>query len=239
MSLKQFHNIHHGKRAFIAATGPSLRVEDLELLKDEITLSCNKVYLSFEKTLWRPDFYSVIDRLVAEGSAEKVAKVDSVKIFSSVIKPYIAEDNDIFWLNDLPSPTVDGKRESRFSCDISQGTYGGHTVVYTLMQIAYYIGIKELFLIGLDFNFENSKETGEKTSANEKILVQDKEVNHFHPDYRKPGEKWTVPRLDIMYDAFACARDAFEKDGRKIYNASRFTKLDVFPLVNLDDVLKK
>jgi hypothetical protein len=228
---------YKGKRAFIVATGPSLRIKDLDFLENEITLSCNKVFLAFNETKWRPTIYSIIDRLVAEELANKVNDIEAIKIFSGVCKSYISGD-DISWLKDLPSPIVNNKRKSIFSEDINIGTYGGYSVVYTLMQIAYHLGITDLYLIGLDFSFKKSKETGNITEANEKILSQNDEVNHFHKDYRPNGSTWTEPRLDIQYDAFLCAKEAFEKDGRKIYNASRKTALDIFPLVDFKNLFK-
>ena len=38
-NLLQYHNIHKGKRVFIVATGPSLRFEDLDKIKNEYTIS--------------------------------------------------------------------------------------------------------------------------------------------------------------------------------------------------------
>lgn len=209
------------------------------MLRDEITFSCNKIFLAFDQTAWRPDVYSIIDRLVAEELRDKVDDIDAIKIFSSVAKPFMDGKKDIRWLRDLPSPTQDGKRQSLFSKDISEGTYGGYSVVYTLMQIAYHMGIRELYLMGLDFDFKRSKATGERTAANEEILKQDDETNHFHPDYRQKDACWTEPRLDIMYDAFACAKEAFEADGRSIQNASRFSKLDLFPMIDLDSLFQE
>ena len=41
--LKQYKNKYDGKRCFIVATGPSLTVEDLSLLKNEITFGCQVI----------------------------------------------------------------------------------------------------------------------------------------------------------------------------------------------------
>jgi hypothetical protein len=52
----------------------------------------------------------------------------------------------------------------------------------------------------------------------------------------RPGETWTMPRLDKQLEAFISAKEAFERNGGQVYNASRFTKLEVFPRVSFDDV---
>ena len=65
----------------------------------------------------------------------------------------------------------------------------------------------------------------------EEALKSAGEVNHFHPDYRKPGEAWAVPNMEGQRYSFQSARDRFQAAGRKVINASRVTKLDVFPPV--------
>jgi len=236
MDLKNLHNRHLNQTAFIVATGPSLQISDLEKLKNEITFSCNKIYLAFNSTTWRPSYYSVIDRLVAQNNSGTIKELKLKKIFSSVVKPYFKDSNDITWLNDLASPVVNKQRQFVFSKDAAYGTYGGFTVVYAQLQLAYFMGIKTVYLIGLDFNFEKSMSTGKTTSANEVILKSSGEKNHFHAEYRKNGEEWTMPNLDFQYNAFKEAKIAFEKDNRKILNASRKTMLDIFERVEFDSL---
>ncbi|MDA9981754.1 DUF115 domain-containing protein [Gammaproteobacteria bacterium] len=236
-TLKQFRDHHHNARAFIIGTGPSLSVDDLNKLKNEITFACNKIYLSFNDTDWRPTYYSVIDRLVAENNHEAIAQLPFFKIFSSVVKPYFENASDIIWLNDLRSPTINGARQFVFSKNAHKGTYGGFTVIYTQLQLAYYMGIREVYLLGIDFDFKESSATGAKTSAGESILKNNGEPNHFHSKYRAQGELWTKPRLDYHYQAFSAAKNAFEAANKRIYNASRKTKLDLFQRVDLDTIL--
>ncbi len=235
--LRGLKNIHKGDRAFVIGSGPSLLISDLKKLENEITFACNKIYLSFSEIDWRPTYYSVIDTIVAENNAETINKLKLNKIFSNSVKKYFKYSNDINWLTDIPTPVINGRRNYSFSRNIARGTYGGHTVIYTLLQIAFYMGIREIYLLGLDFCFENSKQTGEKTAAGEILLRNENELNHFHPDYRKAGELWTMPHLDIQYEAFKTAKKAFEEAGGCIYNASRKTELDVFPLVEIESVL--
>ncbi len=54
---------------------------------------------------------------------------------------------------------------------------------------------------------------------------------HFHPDYFGKGYRWHDPRTDRMERAFIRAREAFEADGRKVYNATVGGKLEVYERV--------
>jgi hypothetical protein len=237
IQLAQLRDIHKGQRAFLIGSGPSLQISDLDKIKNEISFACNKIYLAFDDTEWRPSYYSVIDRMVAKNNYETIKNVNSKKIFSETIKPYFPDTDDILWLKDLPSPIINGRRTPSFSKDIVKGVYGGYTVIYTMLQTAFFMGLRSIILLGIDFSFDIPKPTGQKTSAGEILLKNDHEQNHFHPDYRKPGEIWTMPRLDIQYETFKLAKSIFENSGRVILNASRKTKLDVFPLVDFDSIL--
>jgi len=41
-NVKQFHNVHFGKRLFILASGPSLATHDLSRLKHRIAMGLNR-----------------------------------------------------------------------------------------------------------------------------------------------------------------------------------------------------
>jgi len=234
--IESLKDAHKGQRAFIIGMGPSLLVSDIDRLKGEVTFACNKIYLAFDDTKWRPTFYSVIDLLVAQNNHSDICKLKLKKIFTHPLHSLFSDESDIIYVKAVRNPGPANNPRIRFSKDILQSTYGGHTVIYFQMQLAYYMGIREIYLLGVDFSFNIPKITGEKTDHGEDILVHSGEINHFHPDYRKPGEKWSMPNLVYQYKAFQCAKKVFESDGGFIANASRSTKLDVFPLVNFDQI---
>lgn len=235
--IAQLHGRHELRRAFILGMGPSLAVEDLDKLKDEITFACNKIYLCFDETDWRPTYYSVIDILVAENNRYEINRLDLTKIYTEGIKEVFSKDKGAIWVSEL-APLLDkeGQRYFRVSEDLQYGVYGGFTVIFFQIQLALYMGIREIYLLGLDFSFDLGTRTGE-TSKSGEVLVSDGEVNHFHKDYRKKGETWTVPQLDMQKMAFQAAQDYADANGIRIFNASRITKLEVFERVDLDEVL--
>ena len=227
--LQALRGRHRGRRGVVIGNGPSLRVEDLARLEGEITFASNKIFLAFDQVAWRPTFYSVSDILVAKNNREAINGLDLFKVFGDSVAPEFPAQNDIIWLRER-SPSV-----QQFSEDCSECVYGGFSVVYYQLQLAFHLGIREVYLIGVDFNFEVPKPSGEICGHGE-VIVSEGERNHFHKDYRKPGETWTMPRLDKQLEAFTCTKEAFERNGGRVYNASRFTKLEVFPRVSFDDI---
>ena len=73
--LSALKNCYMGRRAFIIGNGPSLRNTDIQKLKGEITIGSNSIFLLFEDTGFRPTFYTVEDRLVAEDRAPTINKL--------------------------------------------------------------------------------------------------------------------------------------------------------------------
>lgn len=234
--IKTLKDIHRGQRAFIIGMGPSLLISDIDRLKEEVTFACNKIYLAFSDTKWRPTYYSVIDFLVAQNNRSDICELKLKKIFTHTLHPLFLDQSDILYVRAVRNPGSVENPRIKFSRNILDATYGGYTVIYFQMQLAYYMGIREIYLLGVDFSFNIPKTNGEKTVYGEDVLVHSGEVNHFHPEYRKPGEKWSVPNLNYQYKAFQCAKKVFESEGGFIGNASRNTKLDVFPLVDFDKI---
>ena len=121
--------------------------------------------------------------------------------------------------------------QPQFGTNALDTIYWGSTIVYTCIQLAWYMGIREIYLIGIDFNF---KVPSKVDPTNKAVLISQGEVNHFHPDYRRPGERWYQPNLHHQQQSFLAAREAVTSMGGQIYNATRGGKLDIFQRVDFD-----
>jgi hypothetical protein len=280
--LLALKDIHRGKRIFIVGNGPSLTVDDLNKLKDEITFASNRITLIFDQTDWRPTYYTLCDGVVARENTEMVRALKMPKIMSDFVRQFCYEDPTAMFLNCpsskeeqrgilgedqiyrlppdpeggvvVPPPPRGFKAKVQpiepvtvetAKADISgpmgwnllRGARAGHSVVNLGLKLAYWMGVREVYVIGMDHNFVvPEKTTGEVIGSNE-VLVSEGERNHFHPDYRKTGEEWTMPKLDVMAEEFQYARLVYEADGGTVKNASRFSKLEVWDRVNLDSIL--
>jgi hypothetical protein len=120
----------------------------------------------------------------------------------------------------------------QFSTDITRGIWGGATVTFVALQIAFYMGFREVILLGVDHQY-SSMGTPHST-----VTAQGSDRDHFHPKYFSDGFRWQLPDLATSEIAYAKAKAKFEIDGRTILDATRGGKLDVFPKVVLESLFK-
>ena len=92
------------------------------------------------------------------------------------------------------------------------------------------MGFKEAILIGVDHNFET------KGKANTTVVSEGDDPNHFHPGYFGKGFRWQLPDLEMSEVGYQMAKEAFEKDGRKVLDATVGGKLTIFEKVDFNSL---
>lgn len=234
--LQSLRNKHAGQRCFILGNGPSLALSDIETIRDEVTFASNKIYLLFDQTDWRPTYYTVEDTLVMAQCEEAVRDMTgTIKLLphhmmhvarrhkSYHVYRYLRAANPKQPLTDPDFPD--------FSTDSTQGVAWGSTVVYSQIQLAVHMGFSSIALLGLDHDYT----VGPVVAPG--VHVAAGEQNHFHPDYRRKGEKWHAPNLHVLEVAYKKARTMAEINNTSIINCSRHSKLAVFPKMNFEAFL--
>lgn len=226
-NLTQFKNKHLNKRCFIIGNGPSLRVGDLEKLENEITFGFNRIYYLFEKTHWRPTYYCSEDEKIVFSSRDEIENLKIKHKFFPVNFPW---DYKIFFnrSNYYIFKIGDSNVEPKFSNDIVKRIYWGNTVAYTAIQIAVYMGIKEIYLLGVDHNF--NKVINDKGE----ITIDESAKDYFTDDYNFNKEDLYIPNVEKSTRAFIAAKKYADKNNINIYNATRGGKLEVFERVEFD-----
>ena len=227
-SILALHGKHQGQRAFVIGNGPSLNKCDLTLLKDEVTFGVNSIFLNYENMGFTPTYYFVEDIFVAEDRAEQInAFRGPTKFFGNYLRYCLSNDPDTLWLNvcvlykeypDFP----------HFSRNAARMLWVGGTVTYLCLQMAYYMGFTEIYMIGFDHSYHIPKSNVDIGRHGRDMLSTQDDPNHFHPDYFGKGYRWHHPQVDRMEKAFRKAKQAFEADGRSIYNATVGGNLEVF-----------
>lgn len=227
-------NKHKGKRCFIIGSGPSIKKMNLPSLKDEITFGFNAFYLISESVGFLPTYYLVEDPLPAEDNSKELNSLKSTtKIFPWDLRKYLKPDESTFYVNfiryytDFPSNDF-----PQFSDNAAKCVYWGGTVAYMALQLALYMGIREVYLIGIDLDYKVPGDVKGNV-----IVSRNNDVNHFHHDYFGPGKRWHQPRVKRMQRAFEYAFQYYKANGGVIYNATVGGKLETLPRVDYKNIL--
>ena len=231
--IQDLLNCYAGRRCFVIGNGPSLSQTPLDLLTNEVTIASNGIFLLFGETSFRPTFYTVEDRLVAEDRAPVINQLRGMaKIFPADLWRYLKEDEETIYVN-LKHGQYSGF--PKFSDRFDEVVYWGGTVTFMNLQLAWYLGCHEVYLVGIDHTYRPSSPMD--TVEGNVITSQSADVNHFHPDYFGPGYRWHDPKVDRMELAYLEARRFFTEHGGVIYNATIGGKLELFPRVNFEDLM--
>lgn len=230
-----------GKRCFLIGTGPSLKMEDLEKLKSngEICFASNKIFKLYDKTDWRPNLYCISDLDVFHFYYDTICNMETehmflVNIAGSKYKNTIdigkLNSNNKYIFDILYEKRMNKENEFVPAFSIKPERYvvdGGITVTYSMLQFVYFLGFKEVYLLGIDFSYGDL--SGEDKNKND----------HFCTDYIATGEVVNYPKIKDSLEAYEVAEEFSLMNGFRIYNATRGGKLEVFERVDFDRLMEK
>lgn len=216
---------YDGKRCFIIATGPSLTLDDLELLKNEYTFAMNSICRIYDKTDFRPTFYGIQDGKVFGKMLDCVYDQDektTMLIADSLDSEYQLPEYCVQFPYNVGYHYCSFRRldnySARFSDNAYDVVYDGYSITYSLIQIAVYLGFKEIYLLGVDCNYGNEK----KHFVESGYVDKNAYLNH-----------------DKMIVGYQKAKEYADSHGIKIFNCTRGGMLEVYPRMSLEDVLKE
>jgi len=219
--LQGYRNKYLGERCFIIGNGPSLHDTNLKKLKNEYTFGMNRIYLAFPEMGFLTSFFVSINDLVIQQTAVDIQQLNLPRFISWRSHRWLQPSQDLYFLYTTYT-------EPRFSTKATGRLWEGATVTYIALQLAYYFGFNEVVLIGVDHSFAT------KGKPNETVVSQGDDPNHFNPAYFGKGFRWQLPDLETSEMAYRMAKAAFEKDGRRVLDATVGGKLTVFPKVKYD-----
>lgn len=229
-ALAKLKDTHVGCRCFIIGNGPSLQATDLDKLKEngDISFAFNRIFHIFDQTDWRPTYYISQDGKMLAGCVKEVNGVSADKKFiPAELDWYEGIHIEGAQLFHIVNRNIEENMPA-FSEEISKYICNSKTVVYTAIQIAVYMGIKEIYLIGVDHHFHTSM------NANGEIVVDPTAKDYFAETYNQDKESLYIPNTDISTLTFVAAKKYADAHGINIYNATRGGKLEVFPRVEFE-----
>ncbi len=241
--LEAMRGRFRGNRIFLVGNGPSLNKIDMDLLKTEYTFAANRIYLMFDRTDWRPTFYTSIDWRVTPDIRDEIVKLEGIpyQIFPSRYKGFLDNPSDPYWFR----LSGGGMRfENHFSPDvIEHGVSGRGSVLVQAIQLAHFMGFSPIYLIGVDVSYQVldtvAQSGGDRFGTGTQLLLtstQDDDPNHFDSRYFGAGRKWHDPNTDEMIRAFMGCRRGVEYYGGRIYNATVGGNLNQIPRVDFQSL---
>lgn len=210
----------------VIANGPSLRNTNLDRTKGMVTFGMNRGYHLTQS-------HGIdLTYLVAVDVASQVRYIARELVQAPVRARFAnwsgrrhfgpGDDVDFLCLTFRPG----------FYGDVIRRIYGGHSVTYACLQLAFFMGFREVILVGKDHSY------AERGIPGQAVQASGEEGNHFMRGYYRPGELWRIPDYKGEEMAYMMARDAYERAGRRVLDATVGGRLTVFPKVSLEDVLQ-
>jgi Protein of unknown function DUF115 len=240
--LSTLHNKFSGQRIFIMGNGPSLNKTPLDLLKNEYVFGLNRVSLLFERLSWRPTFFTAFDVRVVPDNAEEFSSLDiPYKFFSARYKELMGEKSNHYWHH--TKGFYEGFESSFEPTVIYSGFGGGGTIAVIAIELAFFMGFREIYLIGTDVSYTvptTVRQSGADIFGNgiklELESTRDDDANHFDPRYFGRGKKWHNPNVQDMKIGFARAASYIEDRGGALINATVGGELNEIPRVEFESL---
>jgi hypothetical protein len=205
-ALSRLKDRHYNQRVVLVANGPSLNLMDLGFLRSETVIGLNKIFLGLKKFCFYPRYYIAVNDRVISQSVPEIQAMTCVKMISRRNAALLPENALTYHIETQNPP-------ARFSRDVSLGVHEGWTVTYAALQVAHYLGFKEVIIIGMDHRY---RYTG---APNEVCRLDGPDPNHFSPEYFS-GLTWDNPDLAKSEESYRIARAEYERDGRCIVDAT-------------------
>lgn len=234
--LLSFRNKHQGGRCFLVGNGPSLTLSDLEAIRGEYSFCCNRIYLIFDRTNWRPTYYFVTDNVF---SGQPLAEIKAA--FPGVI-----------FTNHAFHGARQGEERLVYAYTLAREDYFVHgdpleyyvssqaTVMTYMIEMAIYMGFQTIYLLGVDSSNSFAPNSGHFSNGyydRDMMRLERRRTKLLASD----GKQLTIEglgryRQERSTRAYTQLREYADRHGVKIFNATRGGHLEVFDRVDLADL---
>lgn len=223
--IRSLKGYYAGKRCFVVGNGPSLNKIDLDKLVSENLITVNKFFYHPHYEHLKPIFHCAIDPGMYIGEVgldflEVIKQYQEINFLLSSKAPigFKAYPNVYTKiLGYLPSHVC-------HPYDLSKPSAAFINVVLSAIELAIYLGFKEIILIGCDFNqFANRKESHsyEEANSNERNATMFQDLQ---------GHAIAVLQHEWLY-SYA------QKKKIIIVNATEGSYLDVYPQRDIKNII--
>ena len=238
---RHLHGIHAGRRGFILCSGPSIKSQQLTVLKNELCIGVSNFFVHPDYATINPRYHCIAPLhapFTNEDGLRWFRTMDRPlagrELFLSLTDRHLVQTGDLFqstlvhylsfgrsWAKHrAPNISLDARLPSPQSVSI-----------FALM-VALELGFSEIYLLGVDhtsLNFQNGQYA----------------YNHFYTGQQRNslGEMPPPPDLETEFSSYVtlwrqykALREVAAARSVKIFNATRGGLLDVFPRVEFESL---
>jgi hypothetical protein len=240
--LTKFKNLHEGEIGLIIGNGPSLSECPRELLDKYITFGANKIYMLQD---WQR--YTNLRVDISDEVKESLKKFDGfVPNYYTIIDEHMLHNCGLGLANGAYKPEAMFIRRpypikgcyhintivaAGWSNNINKAVVMGGTVTYASLQIAFYMGIRTVLLVGVDHKYPSF----EGAPQGFIFQMEGPDPAHWHPGYFKEGDFYAAPALEGSHEYYKLARMVFDQEKGQIINLTPETGETAFEKGSYDD----
>lgn len=251
--LKTFKNIHQGERCFILASGPSIKDQDLSFLQNETCIAVSQFFLHPQIQQIKPKYHCLAPQHEPfNDDTNKIIFDNYKKHYTFPVKCFIGTTSfrhsyynflknnsdyniDSYFID--YSKAVDLNEynyKSELVWDITENPFLIRTVIYEAIQLAYYMGFKKIYLLGVDHDYLKD--------------VNRLSNHHFYDDSKSFSDEKHLAQITkedwfyiyhLRWKQYRLMKTFLQEQGVEIQNLTPNSMLDVFPIGKLEDILEK
>ena len=240
-----------GEDCFIVASGPSVSDIDFSLLKDKTLFAVNGAIVLQQNENVQFDLYVAVDPEFAIhriSSIRRAVKLGAICFFSApvivaicTLDPHILAGAN---LNILPcnlksstnvaAEEIGANKNSPplyFSRNIKKDVCTGGTVAYVAIQVCYSLGIRRIYMLGVDFMM-----TDKKSHFYEQAEHSYHSPRHYRKILERTFSERVMPAFGLLTKISSGAHDNFS-----VFNLSENSRLpaSVIPKISLNEAVRK
>jgi hypothetical protein len=221
------------RRCFILATGPSLAAQDLSMLKGELCISLSNFFVHDLYSVIKPKYHVFAGSHLPITEEKFSAWLADAEAKSGFDVNFVMTDYD--YNNANKRGIMSGRQvySYRYGGDFPVSFVSGippiKTVVHIAIYLAMYLGIKKIYLLGVDHDMIHSY-------GQSRHFYNEKQ----HKMVERGYNEWFYDDIGHLFDAYAtlwgCYRSIkhyADAVGCEIVNLNPDSILDIFPKSNL------
>ncbi|NER01932.1 MAG: hypothetical protein F6K17_04405 [Okeania sp. SIO3C4] len=235
----RFVRVGDGEKIFVLGNGPSLKGFDFTKLNNAATIGMNAAYRHWEAIGWFPTYYCCMDLVVTESHKNSIYRLiqeqakNGIKMFflrENILETYpeLVEYSSVFIL--------ERHRNSFSLLNLEPITTGSFSTLFSVL-----LGYKNIYLLGIDCNYVEFIPQAKSLEGTMLEVTEnpDDNPNYFFAGYQQKGDRYNIPNPNpgLHFRSWVALQKHITTTSAKIFNCNPSSKLDIFPLVDLEDVL--